>query len=92
MARLAPDIAASLNPPATVQDITLTDSAPPHPAAGLLRLPLTFNGQRHDNFTQVFTATRHCCRSKEIITTNQALRGLLGDDAVFAGFRENKRG
>lgn len=29
---------------------------------------------------------------EEIITTNQALRGLLGDDAVFTGFRENKRG
>ena len=92
MARLAPDIAASLNPPATVQDITLTDSAPPHPAAGLLRLPLTFNGQRHDNFTRGFYGYPALLPVEEIITTNQALRGLLGDDAVFAGFRENKRG
>ena len=91
MARLAPDIAASLNPPATVQDITRLQTAlnltlPPDFCAYLL----TFNGQRHDNFTWDFYGYPALLPVEEIITTNQALRGLLGDDAAFTGFRENK--
>lgn len=96
MARLAPDIAASLNPPATAQDIARLQTAlnltlPPDFCAYLL----TFNGQRHDNFTRGFYGYPAPLPVEEIITTNQTfqtLRGLLGDDAVFTGFRENKRG
>lgn len=66
MARLAPDIAASLNPPATVQDITRLQTAlnltlPPDFCAYLL----TFNASGMTTSRGVSTATRHCCRSKK---------------------------
>jgi len=91
MARLAPDIAASLNPPATAQDIARLQTAlnltlPPDFCAYLL----TFNGQRHDNFTRGFYGSPALLPVEEMITTNQTLRGLPGDDAAFTGFRENK--
>jgi len=93
MAQLAPDIAASLNPPATAQDIARLQTAlnltlPPDFCAYLL----TFTAQRHDNSPRGFYGYPALLPVEEIITTNQTLRGLLGDDAVFTGFRENKRG